>query len=151
IAADGMDAFTQLLESYVSTRANPFTDALAMSGIRAVRDSLVSWYRQEGDVAEHRANMAYAALLSGITLAQVGLGSVHGLAAPIGAFFPIPHGVVCGTLVAECTRANIRLLQGRVPASAALWRYAQVGKVLAGARKVSEERGGGVMVQALEE
>ncbi|MDP2247717.1 MAG: iron-containing alcohol dehydrogenase, partial [Nitrosomonadales bacterium] len=69
IAANGMDAFTQLLESYVSTRANPVTDALAMSGIRAVRDSLLGWYLDEGDVARHRANMAYGALLSGITLA----------------------------------------------------------------------------------
>src|SRR5690606_20374046 len=128
IAADGMDAFTQLLESYVSIRANPITDALAISGIYAVRDSLLGWYRQEGDVSSHRANMAYAALLSGITLAQVGLGSVHGLAAPLGAFFPIPHGVVCGTLAAECTRVNIRLLQQREPDSQALWRYAHVGK-----------------------
>src|SRR5690606_33194026 len=131
IAADGMDAFTQLLESYVSTRANPFTDALAVSGMCAVRDSLPGWYRQNGDVAGHRASMAYAALLSGITLAQVGLGSVHGLAAPLGAFFPHPHGVACGTLVAECTRANIRLLQARAPDSPALWRYAHAGKLLA--------------------
>ena len=151
IAADGMDAFTQLLESYVSTRANPFTDALAMSGIRAVRDSLVGWYRQEGDVTQHRANMAYAALLSGITLAQVGLGSVHGLAAPLGAFFPIPHGVVCGTLVAECTRANIHLLQTREPDSPALWRYAHVGKVLANDMKLDEQQGLDVLVQVLED
>jgi len=151
IAADGMDAFTQLLESYVSTRANPYTDALAMSGIRAVRDSLTGWYRQQGDVTEHRANMAYAALLSGITLAQVGLGSVHGLAAPLGAFFPIPHGVVCGTLVAECTRANIRLLQAREPDSPALWRYAHVGKVLSNDMKLGEQQGLDVLVQVLED
>lgn len=151
IAADGMDAFTQLLESYVSTRANPFTDALAMSGIRAVRDSLVGWYQQEGDVTQHRANMAYAALLSGITLAQVGLGSVHGLAAPLGAFFPIPHGVVCGTLVAECTRTNIRLLQAREPDSPALWRYSHVGKVLANDMRLGEQQGLDVLVQVLED
>lgn len=151
IAADGMDAFTQLLESYVSTRANPFTDALAMSGMRAVRDSLTGWYRQEGDVAGHRANMAYAALLSGITLAQVGLGSVHGLAAPLGAFFPIPHGVVCGTLVAECTRTNIRLLQARAPDSPALWRYAHAGKVLVNDMKLSERQGLDALVQVLED
>ncbi len=151
VAADGMDAFTQLLESYVSTRANPFTDALAMSGIRAVRDSLTGWYRQEGDVAQHRVNMAYAALLSGITLAQVGLGSVHGLAAPLGAFFPMPHGVVCGTLVAECTRANIRLLLAREPDSPALWRYAHVGKVLANDMKLDEQQGLDVLVQVLED
>jgi alcohol dehydrogenase class IV len=150
IAANGMDAFTQLLESYVSTRANPVTDALAMSGIRAVRDSLHDWYFDRGDVAQHRANMAYAALLSGITLAQVGLGSVHGLAAPLGAFFPIPHGVVCGTLVAECTRVNIALLQQRQPNSDALWRYAHVGKVMRRDMTLSERDGLKALVEVLE-
>ncbi|HEY8353394.1 MAG TPA: iron-containing alcohol dehydrogenase [Methylophilaceae bacterium] len=151
IAADGMDAFTQLLESYVSTRANPFTDALALSGIYAVRDSLLGWYRQQGDVVEHRANMAYAALLSGITLAQVGLGSVHGLAAPLGAFFPIPHGVVCGTLVAECTRVNIRLLQVRAQESPALQRYAHVGRILSDDMALSEQQGLDALVRVLED
>lgn len=150
IAANGMDAFTQLLESYVSMRANPFTDALAMSGIRAVRDSLVPWYRDEGEVAQHRANMAYGALLSGITLAQAGLGSVHGLAAPLGAFFPIPHGVACGTLVAECTRTNIEMLQAEQPQSPALWRYAHVGKVLANNMKLSDQEGLEILVGVLE-
>ena len=54
--------------------------------------------------------MAYGALLSGITLAQVGLGSVHGLASPLGAFYPIPHGVVSGTLVAKATDVNIKTM-----------------------------------------
>ena len=131
IAADGMDALTQLLESYVSLKANPVTDALALSGIKAARDSLLSWYFGEGDLSAHRAGMAYASLLSGITLAQVGLGSVHGLAAPLGAFFPIPHGVVCGTLVAECSAMNIRCLQARAPDSPALPKYAELGRLLA--------------------
>ncbi len=64
--------------------------------------------------------MAYAALLSGICLAQTGLGSVHGLASPLGAFFPIPHGVVCGTLVAAATRLNIDVMQERDPDNPAL-------------------------------
>ena len=150
IAANGMDAFTQLLESHVSTRANPVTDALAMSGIRAVRDSLIGWHDDEGDVAAHRANMAYGALLSGITLAQVGLGSVHGLAAPLGAFFPMPHGVVCGTLVAECTRANLRALQARDHSSHAIGRYAHVGKVMANNMKLSDQDGLDTLVEVLE-
>ena len=150
IAANGMDAFTQLLESYVSTRANPITDALAMSGMRAVRDSLIGWHNGEGDVAQHRSNMAYGALLSGITLAQVGLGSVHGLAAPLGAFFPIPHGVVCDTLVAECTRANLRALQARDHGSHAIWRYAHVGKVMANNMKLSEQDGLDTLIEVLE-
>jgi alcohol dehydrogenase class IV len=130
IAADVMDALTQLLESYVSLKANPFTDALALSGIRAVRDGLFDWYENTPNAAAGRAAMAYAALLSGITLAQVGLGSVHGLAAPLGAFFPVPHGVVCGTLVAACTEMNLAALRQRDPGGAALSRYAQVGCVL---------------------
>jgi alcohol dehydrogenase class IV len=130
IAANGMDALTQLIESYVSLRANAFTDALAISGLRAARDGLLPWYEGAGDVAAARGRMAYAALISGITLAQTGLGSVHGLAAPMGAFFPIPHGVVCGTLVAGATRVNIELLQAREPGSLALDKYARLSEIL---------------------
>lgn len=130
IAANGMDAFTQLLESFVSSKANPFTDALALQGIGMVHDSLLPLYEGQGDPRNYRASMAYAALLSGITLAQVGLGSVHGLASPLGAFFPIPHGVVCGTLVAEATRINIRAMEAREPSNRALLKYAQIGRLL---------------------
>jgi alcohol dehydrogenase len=129
IAANGMDAFTQLLESYVSSRATPLTDSLAWGGMSAARDGLMALYASAGDsVARNR--MAYAALVSGITLAQAGLGSVHGLAAPLGAFFPIPHGVVCGTLVATATRINIEGLRAREPEHPALEKYAQVGRLL---------------------
>jgi alcohol dehydrogenase len=130
LAANGMDAFTQLLESYVSSKANPLTDALALSGIEKVRDALLPLYESQGDAREQRAAMAYAALLSGITLAQVGLGSVHGLASPLGAFFPIPHGVVCGTLVAEATRINISAMESREPRNRALSKYAQIGRLI---------------------
>ena len=131
IAADGMDALTQLLESYVSVKANPFTDALAWSGMQAVRQGFFSAYEGiEPQAGEGRSAMAYAALLSGITLAQVGLGSVHGLASPLGAFFPVPHGVVCGTLVSAATRVNIQAMQQREPNNPALARYAQVGRLL---------------------
>lgn len=130
IAANGMDALTQLIESYVSLRANTFTDALAISGLRAARDGLLPWYEGTGDPAAARSRMAYAALISGITLAQAGLGSVHGLASPMGAFFPIPHGVVCGTLVASATRTNIAALQARDPAGPALARYARLAEIL---------------------
>jgi alcohol dehydrogenase class IV len=131
LAANGMDALTQLLESYVSTKANQFTDAMALSGLEAVRDGLLPWYEGAGDAAACRERMAYAALLSGITLAQVGLGSVHGLAAPLGAFFPIPHGVACGTLVAEATRTNLLAIRSRQPNNPAVPRYAAVGRLLA--------------------
>lgn len=130
VAANGMDALTQLLESYVSLKSNAFTDALAISGLQAVRQALIPLYQQTGILDQHRANMAYAALLSGITLAQVGLGSVHGLASPLGAFYPIPHGVVCGTLVASATHVNIYSMLSREPDNPALTKYRQVAEIL---------------------
>lgn len=139
IAADGMDAITQLLESYLSLRANPFIDALALSGLAAARDALLPWHAGEGDLAAHRRGMAYASMLSGITLAQVGLGSVHGLAAPLGAFFPIPHGVVCGTLVAACSAMNIQCLERRAENGIALGKYAELGRLLCQQPQLADE------------
>ena len=134
IAANGMDALTQLLESYTSLRANIFTDTLAISGIQAVKDSLVFWFEHAEDEPEItitvRQHMAYASMLSGITLAQVGLGSVHGLASPLGAFFPIPHGVVCGTLVAGATAMNLEAIQKRDAENVALIKYRKLAQVL---------------------
>jgi len=129
IAANGMDALTQLIESYVSTKANPITDALSLSGIAAVKKGLFACYESSGNTVA-QGQMAYAALLSGITLAQVGLGSVHGLASPMGAFFPIAHGVVCGTLLAEATNVNILSMQKREPNNIALKKYATIGRLL---------------------
>ena len=138
LAANGMDAFTQLLESYVSANASPVTDALAWSGMQAFRDGFFAAYEgadgggDAGEAAAGRGCIAYAALMSGITLAQAGLGSVHGLASPLGGFFPVPHGVVCGTLVAEATAVNLTALRSRAPGHAALAKYARVGELLAG-------------------
>jgi len=131
-----MDALTQLMESYLSTKANVLTDALALSGIEAIRDSLLLWYQSgkhqnnTSEIKQARANMAYAALISGMTLAQVGLGSVHGLASPLGAFFPIPHGIACGTVLAEACRININAMSDREPENPGLYRYAQIGRLL---------------------
>ncbi|MGP9813554.1 iron-containing alcohol dehydrogenase [Rhodopseudomonas sp. NSM] len=151
IAANGMDALTQLLESCVSTRSNPFTDALALSGLRAVRDGLLAWH-DGGDAApEARSLMAYASLLSGICLAQTGLGSVHGLASPLGAFFPIGHGVVCGTLVADATRVNIEALEARAPQHPALAKYAEIGRLLSGRSGVDAAQDRDNLVRTLAE
>jgi alcohol dehydrogenase len=142
IAANGMDAFTQLLESFVSIKANPLTDALAWSGMSAFCDGFfAAWRNDSAEAAAGRSSVAYASLLSGICLAQTGLGSVHGLASPLGAFFPIPHGLCCGTLVAAATAVNVEALQARDPGSAALEKYARVGGLLGGhAHATKEER-----------
>ncbi len=138
IAANGMDALTQLLESFVSDRASPLTDALALSGMAAARDGLLPWYEDGPEAGVARASMAYAALLSGITLAQAGLGSVHGLASPLGAYFPVPHGVVCGTLVAAATEVNIAALRQRAPTHPSLAKYARAGRLLSGNGNLSD-------------
>ena len=130
IAANGMDALTQIMESFVSTHANKVTDALAVSGLRACREGLMNWYRHTGNQAQARESMAYASMISGINLAQTGLGSVHGLASPLGAFFPIPHGVVCGTLLASATRINIEAMQQREADNTALDKYARLATIL---------------------
>jgi len=149
IAANGMDAFTQLLESYVSSRAAPFTDSLAWGGMKAARDGLLPLYADAGD-KQARERMSYAALVSGITLAQVGLGSVHGLAAPLGAFFPIPHGIACGTLVATATRINIEMLRLREAQHPALEKYAQVGRLLSRQGQLDRDAAHAALISTLE-
>lgn len=151
IAAQGMDAFTQLLESYVSTRANPFCDALALSGLRAFQQGFWPAWRggESGEAEQGRAAMQYAAYLSGLTLAHVGLGSVHGLASPLGAFFPIPHGVVCGTLVAVATEVNLRALRERLPESPALGKYADIGRLLGAESELDDTQAGDALVALL--
>ncbi|MDA8127860.1 MAG: iron-containing alcohol dehydrogenase [Betaproteobacteria bacterium] len=149
IAANGMDALTQLLESYVSNRAAPLTDSLAWGGMKAARDGLLAFYADAGDT-DARKRMAYAALVSGITLAQVGLGSVHGLAAPLGAFFPIPHGIACGTLVAAATRINIEALRARQANHPVLEKYAQVGRLLSRQGHLGQVEAHAALIETLE-
>jgi len=128
-AACGMDAFTQLLESYVSIHASPMTDALAVSGLQYIRDGLLPAVKNADDL-EARSYMLYASSISGLTLANAGLGSVHGLASPLGAFFPIPHGVVCGALLYEATKLNIKALEERDATHQALVKYAKIGRLM---------------------
>ena len=133
IAANGLDALTQLLEAFTSQKATPFTDALARDGLAAARDGLLPWYRDpDGPGAPAaRSHMAYAALLSGICLANAGLGAVHGFASPLGAQLPIPHGMACGAVLWQVIGANVVALTERDPGSPALAKYAEAGRILA--------------------
>jgi alcohol dehydrogenase len=133
IAANGLDALTQLLEAYTSQRATPMTDALARDGLAACRDGLLAWHADPDgpDAPSARSRMAYAALLSGVCLANAGLGAVHGLASPLGAQLPIPHGMACGAVLWQTVRANITALTERDPDSPALPKYAEAGRILA--------------------
>jgi len=139
-AATGLDACTQLLESYVSTKASPVTDALALSGLGCVGDSLLSACGTGAGDTAVRTAMAYGSLMSGICLANAGLGVVHGLAASIGGLFDIPHGIVCGTLLGAATEETIGALRERGGESPALEKYARVGALFAGRDYRREDR-----------
>jgi alcohol dehydrogenase class IV len=128
-AVSGMDAFTQLLESFLSTRCNSLTDALAMEGIMHIRNSLKPAVSDTSNPDAH-AGMSYAAMLSGITLANAGLGLVHGFASSIGGLIAIPHGVICGTMMGTVNRFGIEKLLKADEPSTALQKYIRLGKML---------------------
>jgi len=139
-AACGMDAFAQLLEAFVSSKPNPITNALAFSGIKFMKDNIILAYSEGASDLNVRAAMAYGALMSGITIANAGLGIIHGLASSIGGLYEIPHGAVCGTLLAEATKMNIKKLQQLGSAGEiSLKKHALIGAILAGKEFV--ERG----------
>jgi len=127
----GLDAITQLLESYVSTAANPVSDALALQGLRLAGRSFPRILDGE-DGEDLRTDMALAAFFSGQTLANVGLGLVHGIASPMGALRDIPHGVVCGLLVGPVSRATIAWARNTNKPTV-IGRYAEATRALFGA------------------
>lgn len=139
-AATGLDALTQLLEPYVSARANPLVDALCVEGIRRAARSLRRAFENGRDRAA-REDMSLASLFSGLALANAGLGAVHGFAAPIGGMFPAPHGAVCAALLPHVMAANLRALRARQPDSPALERYAEIGRLLTGRPQAGAEDG----------
>jgi alcohol dehydrogenase class IV len=132
-AATGMDALSQLIEPFVSIRANPMTDALCREGIARAARSLQRAYEQ-GDDVNAREDMSLAALFGGMALANAGLGAVHGFAAPIGGMFAAPHGAVCARLLPGVIEANVNALRERAPGSIALKRYDEVAQMLTGNR-----------------
>lgn len=137
-AATGLDALAQLLEPFVSVRANPMTDMFCREGLRRAGRSLQRAFHH-GDDLDARSDMALASLLSGMALANAGLGAVHGFAAPIGGSFPAPHGAVCAALLAPVTRANLRALRERAPGSPALARYDEAARILCGPQAMADE------------
>jgi alcohol dehydrogenase class IV len=133
-ASTGLDALTQLIEPYVSSRATPMTDAFCLEGIRRIARSLrlaATGAAGEGALAA-RTDMSFASLLGGLALANAGLGIVHGFAAPIGGMFPAPHGAVCAALLPHGIATNLRALRARAPHHPALDRYRHIAVALTG-------------------
>jgi alcohol dehydrogenase class IV len=139
-AGTGLDALTQLIEPYVSIRANPLTDGFCLEGMRRVSRSLRRAYHCAHDITA-REDMSLASLLGGLALANAGLGVVHGFAAPLGGMFDAPHGALCAALLPHAMAINIRACRARAPGSETLGRYETVARLLTGEPGAAAEEG----------
>lgn len=135
IASSGADALAQLVEPFLSARANPVTDALARDGLRRSARSLRPAHEQGlagEEAAGLREDLALASLFGGLCLANAGLGAAHGIAGVVGGRFNAPHGAVCAALLAPVVQVNLRALTERAPAHPALARMPELGALLTG-------------------
>lgn len=139
-ARTGMDALTQVLEPFVSNKANPITDGFCREGLFRASRSLRTAYENGSDTAA-REDMALASLMGGLALANAKLGAVHGFAGPIGGMFDAPHGAICAILLAPVMRANIQALRAREPQSDAMRRYDEIARILTGDSHVRADDG----------
>ncbi len=141
-AACGMDALTQLLESYLSPLSPPLLDRWLEWGIELAARSLpaVAWGPSARPELDCRHDLAMAAFLSGVGLAHSNLGTVHGFAGPLGARVPVPHGVVCGTLLAPCLRETVAWLEADGSDRTALGKLARAGWIFGRAAKGGGDR-----------
>ncbi len=139
-AFTGLDALTQLIEPYVSARANPLVDSFCVDGIARVAGALRRAYR-DGTDREARRDMALASLFGGLALANAGLGVVHGFASPLGGQWKAPHGALCAALLPHGMAANVAALRARAPQHPALERYATIARLLTGRREASADDG----------
>ena len=130
-ASTGLDALTQLIEAYVSNKANPLTDSICREGVERAGRSLRRAYEDGSDRAA-REDMALASLFSGLALANAKLGAVHGIAGPLGGMIPAPHGVICARLLPYVMEKNVQALQERAADSPALARYDEIARLLTG-------------------
>jgi alcohol dehydrogenase class IV len=130
-AATGFDALSQLLEAFVSIKANPLTDSLCREGLSRCAQALRTAYFQ-GRNLQARTDMALASLFSGLALANAGLGAVHGIAGPLGGMAAAPHGALCARLLPLVTAANIEALESGPEATPYLQRFQQAAVLLTG-------------------
>ena len=145
LASSGLDALSQLIEPFVSARANPLTDGFAREGLRRSASALRRAYtaaRMGVAVAPaDREALALASLLGGLSLANAGLGAVHGFAAPAGGLFAAPHGAVCAALLGPVMQINVAALRARAPEGPALARYQEVAALVTGNPSATIEDG----------
>jgi len=139
-AYSGMDAFIQVLEPYVSTKANLMTDIFCREGIYKAALSLRKAY-SDGQNLSARVDMSWVSLLGGICLSNAGLGAVHGFAGPIGGMFHVPHGAICACLLPAVMEVNIKALNQRDSENNSFKRYHEIFQIVTGNSNVSIKAG----------
>lgn len=130
-ATTGLDALTQVIEPYLSCQANPMTDAIALAGIGHACQGLRRAFDDGTDV-EARTHMSLASLFGGLALANAKLGSVHGIAGPLGGMIDAAHGALCARLLPVALRVNWTALNERAPAHPTVARMASLARLLTG-------------------
>ena len=128
-ASTGLDALTQLIEPFVSKKANPLTDAICQEGMKYSGGSILNAYRNGKDT-QSRVNLSLASLFSGFALANAKLGAVHGFAGVLGGMYHAPHGVICAALLPPVMKVNIQALQKREPESQFISRFERIAQIL---------------------
>ncbi|HUE99735.1 MAG TPA: iron-containing alcohol dehydrogenase [Anaerolineales bacterium] len=139
-ATSGLDALTQLIEPFVSVKANPMTDAICRQGLSHAARSLRRAYENGSDKGA-RAEMAVASLFGGIALANAALGAVHGFAGPLGGMLHAPHGALCARFLPLVMDMNIKALKTRQPEHPALERYAEIAQIVTGQQDATVQDG----------
>jgi len=137
-AATGMDAFTQVIEPYVSKRSNPMVDMFCRDAIPRAAKNLILAYLNGNDF-EARENMAWVSLLGGLSLANAGLGAVHGFAGVIGGMYHSPHGEICASLLPAVISGNITALQKKDSKHSLLDKYQEIAIWVTGKPKAKLE------------
>jgi alcohol dehydrogenase class IV len=130
-AQTGLDALSQVIEPYLSMKANPLTDSFCREAIRRAGQSLQAAFK-DGQDREARRDMALVSLMGGLALANAGLGAVHGFAGPFGGMFDAPHGAVCAALLPHVMRINLKALQDRGVDDGRMTRFDEVAQLLTG-------------------
>lgn len=112
-AAAGMDALTHAIEAYVSSAANPITDACALKAVTMIAESLRDAVA-DGSNMQARENMAYAQFLAGMAFNNASLGYVHAMAHQLGGFYDLPHGVCNAVLLPHVQEFNASVCASRL-------------------------------------
>ena len=119
-AAAGLDALTHAVEAYLSRRAQPLTDTLALAAMRAIAEALPRAWRDGSDLRAREAMMT-AQLQAGLAFSNSSVALVHGMARPLGAYFGVPHGLANAMLLPEVLRFTL---------PAAPERFARIGEAM---------------------